>query len=181
MKSLLSAHDIQVLDFLCGNVLVFFVIKIQKIRTQGGDVSDSCAAIPVAVTSLFRPLGPDLNLSPDLAERTALQFAQEDFKPMVDCSSGGLNSEIGGCPGLDCSTTASFLAKMLTLLPGSGVRVESDVTYRKHRGAYQSTRGQNSPLATSKLRHIFASNKVKNRASRASQFDRIGQWNHRPY
>src|SRR5271170_7132038 len=38
-------HSVQVLDFLYSSVLVFFVVRIEKIRTKGGDVSGSCAAI----------------------------------------------------------------------------------------------------------------------------------------
>ncbi len=137
-------HDIQVLDFLHGSVLVFFVIKIEKIRTQGRDVNDSCAVIRASATSLPHPCEPPhSNLSPDLREGTTSQYPARPGNPII----------------------TPFLAKIPSFLPGSGSRIEIVVTYRKQRNAYLSTRGQNSLLATIESTHIFTSNKVTNRAS----------------
>ena len=66
-------HSVQVLDFLYGSVLVFFVIKIEKIRTQGGDVSGSWAAIRPAAPPLLRAFEPPhSSLSPDPSKLTKL-------------------------------------------------------------------------------------------------------------
>ena len=63
--------SVQVLDFLYSSVLVFFVIKIEKIRTQGGDVGGSCAAIrPVAPPLLHAFEPPHSSLSPDPSKLT---------------------------------------------------------------------------------------------------------------
>jgi hypothetical protein len=163
-------HSIQSLDFLHGSVLVFFVIKIEKSRTRRG-------AVHIAAPPSHHPLESHANLSSELPEGTAPWFAEVcsnlgDRFPASDVTLGPssrvLTSDIGSYPRPDGPLTTSCLVKMLPFLPGSGSQVESDVAYRKHRGAYQSTRGQNLPLATFELTHIFASNNITNRGSRGA-------------
>jgi hypothetical protein len=166
-RNLPRVYDTQVLDFLYGSVLVFFVIKIEKIGSQGGDVSDSCTAIGVAATPLLHPFEPPhSNLSPGLLKGTTSQFALWSLSSDKPLDPSGIltpNVAVQALP--DCPIIASFLAKIPSFLPGSGSRIEIVVTYRKQRNAYESTRRQNSPLATIKSTHIFTSNKVTNRAS----------------
>lgn len=112
-RNLACVHSIQSLDFLYANVLVFFVIKIEKSRTRRGDVSYSRSASHVA-----------------------------------GYPSEALTSKVEGYARQHSLGTASLFVQVLTFLTGSGSYSEISVTYRKHRAAYQSNRGQNSQLAT---------------------------------
>jgi hypothetical protein len=131
---------------------VFFVIKIEKIRTRRGHEGDARIAIHLAP-------------SPHLLEGTPSQFVEGNShsgEPLG--SSRTLTRNAGVYARPDCPMVTSFSAKIPSFLHGSGSKVENDGTYRKQRKAYQSIRDHNSLLATIELTHIFASNKVKNRA-----------------
>jgi hypothetical protein len=169
-------HSIQSLDFLYGSVLVFFVIKIEKIRAHRRDASDSRSGIHIAGPLLYDPLESHASLSPYLPDRAARPFAEGRFNfadPFLasDVTFGSsrlLTSAVGRYPRPNGPSTTSFFVKKFPFLSGSGSQVESDVTYRKHRGTYQSTRGHNLTPGTMELTHTFASSKATNRQSRGA-------------
>jgi len=148
-------------------MLVFFVIKIEKIRAHSGVKIDGCVATPFSPSPKYYPLTPHSNLFPDRQEGTTSQVKVEKLSLSKRLGSSEiLIRKVGICSRPDCPLIKSLLAKIPSFLPGSGSKVESYVTYRKQRDAYQSTRGHDSPSATIELTHNFASNRVTNRASR---------------
>jgi hypothetical protein len=161
-----GVHDIQVLDFLCGSVLVFFVIKIERIRPHSGVERGARVAIQASPSP---PLEPQSNLSADLLEGTPSQVAEENLNSGTTLSSSGIlthNIRVHVRP--DRPVITSLSVKIPSVLTGSAQQTEKDVTYRKHRGTYHPNRGQNSLSATIKLTRIFASKKAENRVSYAS-------------
>jgi hypothetical protein len=145
---------------------VFFVIKIERIRTRGGDESDARVATYLAPSPGHYPLEPHSNFSPDLLEGTTSQFAQGNLSSGKPLGPSGILTHSVGVHARSCyPIIAPFLAKIPSFLPGSGRRIKIVVTYRKQREAHLSTRGQNIPLAAIKSTHILTSNKLTNRAS----------------
>jgi len=141
-----SQHPIA--RFSSRSVLVFFVTKTEKISAQKGSVGQSRPAAKVPAAALHHCFCFRKNSSPDKPE------------PSVKASVFKQNSYGMGNRFLtSCLREANFSDEAYAFLPGTSPRVESDVTYRKHRESCNSARGQNV------LASFWASNRLLGRYS----------------
>ena len=141
-----SQHPIP--RFSSRSVLVFFVTKIEKISAQKGSVGQSRAAAKVPTAALHHCFCFRKNSSPHKPE------------PSVKSSVFKQNSYgMGNRLLTSCLREANLSDEAYAFLPGTSPRVESDVTYRKHRESYNSARGQNSMFGSSAWASFLASNR----------------------
>lgn len=146
-----SQHPIA--RFSSRSVLVFFVTKIEKISAQKGSVGQPRAAVKVPTAALPHCFCFRKNSSPDKPGPSvkAAVFKQNCYGIEIRLLTPGPRE-------------AEFSDQAYAFLPGTSPRVESDVTYRKHRESYNSARSQNSMFGSS-LACFLASHRLGRRFS----------------
>jgi hypothetical protein len=145
-----SQHPIP--RFSSRSVLVFFVIKIEKISAQKGSLGQSQAAVKVPTTAVHHCFCIRENSSPGKPEPCgkASVFKQNSYGIGNWLLRSGLRE-------------ANYSGQAYAFRSGTSKRVESDVTYRKHRESYNSAGGQNSTLGSSALASFLAANRLVRR------------------
>jgi hypothetical protein len=151
---MLTASQHPIPRFSSRSVLVFFVTKIEQIGAQKGSGGESCKAIKISATNLYHCFRARRTSPPDKPEPSvkASVFKQNPYARL-------------GIRLTSCLRKATFSDQPYAFLPGTSPRVESDVTYGKHRESYNSTRGQNSIVGSSALASFLASNRLLRRYS----------------
>jgi hypothetical protein len=151
---MLTASQHPIPRFSSRSVLVFFVTKIEQIGAQKGSGGESCKAIKISATNLYHCFRARRTSPPDKPEPSvkASVFKQNPYARL-------------GIRLTFCLRKATFSDQPCAFLPGTSPRVESDVTYGKHRESYNSTRGQNSIVGSSALASFLASHRLLRRYS----------------
>jgi len=146
-----SQHPIP--RFSSRSVLVFFVTKTEKISAQKGRLGQSRAAVKVP-TALHHCFCFRKNSSPGKPEPSVKSSV---FK--------GNSYGVGNRLLTSGLREANLSDQAYAFRPSTSPRVESDVTYRKHRESYNSARGQNSVFGSSAWASFLASNRLVRRYS----------------